>query len=39
MVRLTQVGIAGNSTKTFTFVLDRQPKKVVLNAYKEILER
>ena len=39
MVRLTQVGIAGNSTKTFTLVLDRQPKKVAFNAYKEILER
>ena len=39
MVRLTQVGIAGNSTKTYNFVLDRKPKKVALNAYKEILER
>jgi hypothetical protein len=39
MVRLTQVGIAGNSTKTYTLVLDRQPKKVAFNAYKEILER
>ena len=39
MVRLTQVGIAGNSTKTYNLVLDRQPKKVALNTYKEILER
>jgi len=27
------------STKTYNFVLDRKPKKVALNAYKEILER
>src|SRR5467141_1852897 len=39
MVRLSQVDIAGNSTKTYTFVLDRKPKKVAINAYKEILER
>jgi hypothetical protein len=39
MVRLSQVGIAGNSTKTYTLILDRQPKKVAFNAYKEILER
>jgi hypothetical protein len=39
MVRLTQVSIAGNSTKSYTVVLDRQPKKVAINAYKEILER
>jgi len=39
MVRLTQVGIIGNSTKQFTFVVDRQPKKVALNYYKEILQR
>ena len=39
MVRLTQVGIAGNSTKSYAVVLDRQPKKVAINAYKEILER
>ncbi len=39
MVRLTQVGIAGNSTKSYSLVLDRQPKKVALNIYKEILER
>jgi len=39
MVRLTQVGIAGNSTKIYEFIVDRQPKKIAINAYKEILER
>jgi aminopeptidase N len=39
MVRLSQVGIAGNSTRAVTFILDRQPKKMAINAYKEILER
>jgi hypothetical protein len=39
MVRLGQVALVGNSTRTVIFHLDRQPKKVVLNAYKEILER
>jgi hypothetical protein len=39
MMRLGQVGIAGNSTRTVNFILDRQPKKVALNAYKDILER
>ncbi len=39
MVRLGQVAIVGNSTRKIDLILDRQPKKVVLNAYKEILER
>jgi hypothetical protein len=39
MLRLGQVGIVGNSTQTVDFVLDSKPKKVALNAYKEILER
>ena len=39
MMRLSQVPIAGNSTRTFTYVLDRKPKKVAINAYEEILER
>jgi hypothetical protein len=39
MVRLGQIGIVGNSTRTVDFILDRQPKKVALNAYKDILER
>ncbi len=39
MVRLGQVGIAGNFTRPISILLDRKPKKVSLNAYKEILER
>jgi len=39
MVRLAAVGIAGSSTRTVDFIADRQPKKVALNAYKDILER
>ena len=39
MVRLNQIPIVGNSTRTITFDLDRTPKKVVLNYYKDILER
>jgi len=39
MVRLSQVSVVGNSTRTYSFLMDRQPKKVALNAYKEILER
>jgi hypothetical protein len=39
MVRLTQTAIAGNSTKTISFILDRQPKKVALNYLKDVLER
>ena len=39
MIRLGQIGIAGNSTRTVDFLLPSQPKKVALNAYKEILER
>jgi Peptidase family M1 domain/Carboxypeptidase regulatory-like domain len=39
MIRIGQVGITGNSTRTLAVVLPTQPKKVALNAYKEILER
>jgi hypothetical protein len=39
MARLGQVAVIGSSTRTVIFNLDRQPKKVVLNAYKDILER
>jgi aminopeptidase N len=39
IVRLGQIPIAGNSMRTIVFNMDRQPKKVVLNAYKDILER
>lgn len=39
MVPIAQVGIGGNTTHTIDVVLPGQPKKVALNAYKEILER
>jgi aminopeptidase N len=39
MVRIGQVGIAGNTPRSGNVFLPRQPKKVALNAYKEILER
>jgi len=39
MVRLGQAGLIGNATRKLTYILDRQPKKVALNVYKEILER
>jgi len=39
MVRLGQIGIGGNSSRTVDILLPGQPKKVVLNAYKDILER
>jgi hypothetical protein len=39
MIRLNQVAIVGNTTRTVVFDLDRAPKKVVLNYYKDILER
>jgi hypothetical protein len=39
MVRIGQVGVVGNSTRTSDTVLPGQPKKVALNAYKDILER
>jgi len=39
MVRIGQIGIAGNSTRSTDVLLPIQPKKVALNAYKEILER
>ena len=39
VVLVSQVGIAGSSTRTGDFIADRQPKKVALNAYKDILER
>jgi hypothetical protein len=38
-VRLGQVALAGSSTRTAIFSMDRQPKKVALNVYKDILER
>jgi aminopeptidase N len=39
MIRIDQVGIAGNSTRNRDYLLPKQPRKVALNAYKEILER
>ena len=39
MVRFGQVAVVGNSTRTVIFHMDRKPKKVEVNIYKEILER
>jgi hypothetical protein len=39
MIRLGQVPIAGNSTRTVIFNLDREPKKIELNSFKDILAR
>ena len=39
MVRLTQIAVVGNSTRTVILNLDRAPKKIELNAFKDILER
>jgi aminopeptidase N len=39
MARIGQIGIVGNTTRTADVLLPSQPKKVALNAYKEILER
>jgi hypothetical protein len=36
---IAQIGIGGNTTRSVDMVLPSQPKKVALNAYKEILER
>jgi Peptidase family M1 domain/Carboxypeptidase regulatory-like domain len=39
MIRLGQVAVVGNSTRTAIFHMDNKPKKVALNAYKDVLER
>jgi aminopeptidase N len=39
MIPIGQLGIAGNTTRSADILLPQLPKKVVLNAYKEILER
>jgi hypothetical protein len=39
MVPILQFAIGGNSTRSMDAILPGQPKKVALNAYKEILER
>lgn len=37
--RIGQIPIAGNATRTVTVFLPATPKKVVLNAYRDVLER
>jgi hypothetical protein len=39
MARLVQIAMVGNSTRTINITVDSKPKKVALNAYKDILER
>lgn len=39
MVRLGQIGVLGNATRAAIFHMDNRPKKVALNAYKDVLER
>jgi peptidase M1-like protein/carboxypeptidase family protein len=39
MVRIGQVGIGGSTTRTVDTLLPSQPKKVALNAYRDVLER
>jgi len=39
MVPIGQLGIKGNSSRTLDVPLPMQPKKVALNAYKDMLER
>jgi hypothetical protein len=39
MLRISQVAVGGNSTRTVIFHLDKSPKKVALNFYKDVLER
>ncbi len=38
-VRFGQVGVVGNSTRSADVILPSQPKKVALNAFKDILDR
>jgi hypothetical protein len=38
-VRLGQLPVVGNSSRTYDTEIPAQPKKLALNAYKEILER
>jgi hypothetical protein len=39
MIRLAQILVIGNTTRNLTMDLDRAPKKLELNAMKDILER
>jgi hypothetical protein len=38
-LRIGQLALAGNSTRTAIFNMERPPKKVAINVFKEILER
>ncbi len=39
MVRLGQITIGSNATRSLDILVPSQPKKVALNAYKDVLER
>ena len=39
MIRFGQIAVIGNTTRSLDVQLPSQPKKVALNAYKDILER
>jgi hypothetical protein len=39
MVRIGQLAVVGNATRTAIFNMDQRPKKVALNVYKDVLER
>jgi len=39
LVRIGQFGVAGNSSRSTDVMLPAKPKTVVLNAYKDVLER
>ena len=39
MFRLGQIAVVGNSTRQANFTVAKQPKKVELNSYKDLLER
>jgi len=38
-IRIGQVGVVGNVTRSVDVLLPAQPKKVGFNTYKDILER
>jgi len=39
MVRVGQLAVAGNTTRAAIFNMDQVPKKMAINAYKDVLER
>jgi hypothetical protein len=39
MVNLGQIAVGGNATRSVDILVPSQPKKIALNAYKDILER